>query len=135
MTGPHVILTLKVLVIAVTVLFLASLVALARGNLRLHGRINTAFFVLTMVAVFGLEVAVRFLWPALSTEFFSEEGKVRGPLLVHLWFSVPAAVVLPLMLYTGRTGRGSAHLLLAFFFSVLWIGTFVTGVFFLPHTW
>ena len=52
LTGPNVILTLKVAVAAVTVLLLASLVALARGQYRLHGRINLVFFTLTLAAVF-----------------------------------------------------------------------------------
>jgi uncharacterized membrane protein YozB (DUF420 family) len=133
MTGAQVILTLKVAVAAVTVLFLASLVALARGNYRLHGRINTVFFVLTVTAVLGLELTVHVLWPHLSDEFFAEDGPIRAPLLIHLYFSVPAAVLMPIMFYTGKTGRRSIHIALAIVFSVLWLGTFVTGVFFLPH--
>ena len=39
LTGPIIILTLKVLVTAVTILLLASLAALARGQPRLHGRL------------------------------------------------------------------------------------------------
>lgn len=135
MTGPQVLLTLKALVITVTVLFACSLIALARGNFRLHGRINTAFFFLTMAAVVGFEVAVHLAWPDLSSEFFSETGIVRQPLLVHLWFSIPAAIFLPFMLYTGKTGRGTIHICLSVLFSVLWIGTFITGVFYLPHDW
>jgi hypothetical protein len=135
MTGPQVILTLKVLVFAVTMLFATSLVALARGNFRLHGRINTAFFLLTLTAVLGLEGTVHVLWPQLSEEFFSPDGNVRGPLLVHLWFSVPSALVLPFVFWTGRRGRRAVHITLATLFSVLWIGTFVTGIFYLPHEW
>ena len=55
-------------------------------------------------------------------------------LRVHLCFSVPAAVLLPVMLYTGLTHRRSLHLVLAVLFAILWLGTFVTGVFYLPHT-
>ena len=49
-------------------------------------------------------------------------------------FGPPAAAVMGAMLYTGLTGRREAHLYLAGVFTVLWIGTFITGVFFLPHT-
>lgn len=133
MTGAQVILTLKIAVAAVTLLLLASLVALARGNYRWHGRINTVFFILTLTAVLGLELTVHLIWPHLSEEFFAEDGPVRGPLIVHLWFSVPAAILLPVMYYTGKTGRGTIHKSIAVLFGLLWIGTFVTGVFFLPH--
>ena len=43
-----VILTLKILVGTVTLLLIASVVALRQGRPRLHGRINRVFFVLTM---------------------------------------------------------------------------------------
>jgi hypothetical protein len=54
LTGPQFILLLKAAVLAVTVLFLVSLVALARGQYRLHGRINMVFFALTVAALLGL---------------------------------------------------------------------------------
>ena len=93
MTGPQVILTLKVLVVVVTLVFLFSLLALARGNFRLHGQINTVFFLLTIIAILGFEMAVHIAWPELSSEFFSEAGMVRKPLLVLL-----AAVALLLLI-------------------------------------
>jgi hypothetical protein len=40
---------------------------------------------------------------------------------------------MPMMLYTGLTGRRRVHLSLAVVFGALWTGTFLTGVFFLPH--
>jgi hypothetical protein len=129
LTGPHVILTLKVAVAAVTVLLLASLVALATGRRRLHGRINFFFFILTLAAVLGLELMIRFINPAVF-DYFDEPA--RQALRLHLWFSVPAAVLLPVMYATGRTGRGRLHVALASVFAILWIGTFVTGIFFLP---
>jgi hypothetical protein len=52
---------------------------------------------------------------------------------VHLCFSIPAAMLLPLLLYTGLTHRRQLHLALAVLFGICWIGTVVTGVFFLPH--
>ena len=43
------------------------------------------------------------------------------------------AVIMPLMLWTGLSHRRRLHLTLAALFGVLWTGTFVTGIFFLPH--
>lgn len=132
LTGPNVILVLKVAVVAVTGLFLASLAALARGNQRLHGRINVVFFALTASALVGLEVVARWIDPSLFL-YFEADPELRRALSTHLLFSLPAAGVMPLMLYTGFTGRRSLHLYLAGVFSVLWLGTFLTGVFYLPH--
>ncbi len=39
---------------------------------------------------------------------------------------------MPFMLYTGLSHRRIVHLVLAFVFAILWIGTFTTGIFFLP---
>jgi uncharacterized membrane protein YozB (DUF420 family) len=126
LTGPAIILTLKVLVSAVTILLLASLVALARGNRRLHGRINTVFFVLTMTTVLGFEVILQFV--DVKKEFSDADLKA---LYVHLWFSIPSAVMLPVMFFTGFTGRKAIHVPCAVLFSILWAGTFLTGVFYL----
>jgi hypothetical protein len=41
--------------------------------------------------------------------------------------------MLPAMFATGYFRRKRLHLALAVAFAVLWAGTFVTGVFFLPH--
>jgi len=131
LSGPNVILALKVAVIAVTLLLVASLVALAQGNRRLHGRINVVFFVLTLAALVNLEVLVRFIEPGLFAYF---DAETRRALTVHLSFSLPAAAVLPLMLYTGWTHRRRVHVALAVVFSILWLGTFITGVFYLPHS-
>lgn len=131
LTPENVILTLKVAVVAVTLLLLVSLAALLAGRKRLHGRLNTVFFFLTLTAVLGLEVIIRFVNPQLTAGF---SDAARQALAVHLCFSVPAVLILPLMLYTGKRGRRQVHLTLSIFFSVLWVGTFVTGVFFLPHS-
>jgi uncharacterized membrane protein YozB (DUF420 family) len=128
-SGPVVILTLKVLVSAVTVLFAASLVALAAGRRRLHGRINTAFFVLTMSTVLGFELLLR-LGTDVTSQFSDE---ARRALRVHLLFAVPAAVVLPVMLLSGVKRRRAVHVAVGVLFAAVWAGTFVTGVFFLPH--
>jgi uncharacterized membrane protein YozB (DUF420 family) len=132
LTGPNVILTLKVAVATVTVLLISSLVALARGQYRLHGRINVVFFTLTLAAVLGLEVIVRLIDPRVF-DYIRENPPVYRALSIHLCFSVPSALLMPAMLYTGLTHRRTVHLTLACVFAVLWTGTFVTGIFFLPH--
>ena len=135
--GPYVIITLKVAVAAVTVLFLASLVALAKGRYRLHGRLNVVFVTLTLLAVLGLEVVSRLVYPLVSGDdrdlFSYFDPATRQALRVHLCFSVPSALMLPVMLYLGLTGRRSWHVALGVLFVLLWAGTFVTGIFFLPH--
>jgi hypothetical protein len=122
---------LKCAVIAVTILLVGSLVALARGNFRLHGRINILFFVLTLAAVIGLEVLVQMSDRQLF-DYLLAEPETRWRLQVHLCFSLPATAVMPVMLYTGLKGHRQVHLFLAGVFAVLWIGTFITGIFFLP---
>ena len=124
-----VILTLKTAVAAVTVLLVASLTALAAGRPRLHGRLNVAFFVLTMVAVLAFEVVIRFVVPGL-TDRFSPEAK--RALSLHLGFSVPSALLLPFMLFSGLR-HSRYHVPLGVLFGLLWAGTFVTGIFYLPH--
>ena len=126
-----IILALKIAVIAVTVLLAASLVALAMGKPRWHGRINTAFFGLVVATVLAFELIIRVVQPGLTAGFTAEQ---REALNIHLGFSVPAAALLPAMFLTGRRQYKTAHGVLAFFFLVLWAGTLVTGVFFLPHT-
>ena len=127
-TGPEIILTLKVLVATVTVLFASAIIAIATGHRRLHGRINTVFLTLTLITVAGFEVLLQFV--DVKSAF---DPATRDALRVHLWFAAPSAVVLPIMFITGRAGRRRLHLVLSAAFSVLWAGTFVTGVFFLPH--
>lgn len=129
-TGPEIILTLKVLVATVTVLFAASLVALAAGRTRLHGRINTVFFTLTMLTVFGFEGLIQLGAPI--TEAF--DAAARAALGVHLCFAVPSAVLMPVMLVTGRLHRRTLHIAIGSLFALTWTGTFITGIFFLPHT-
>ena len=127
-TGPEIILTLKVLVAAVTVLLAASTAAIVGGKRKLHGRINTVFFVLTMLTVVGFEVLLQFV--DVKSAF---DDPARKALRTHLWFAVPSALVLPVMFVSGKTGRRRLHLAAAAVFLPLWVGTFVTGVFFLPH--
>src|SRR5262249_43997796 len=103
-------------------------IALASGRRRLHGRINTAFFALTMLTVAGFEVLLQFV--DVSSAF---DPDTRQALRVHLWFAVPSAGVLPVVFFSGGTRRKRLDLGLAAAFVTLWAGTFVTGVFFLPH--
>ena len=133
LSGPNVILGLKVAVAAVTVLLLASVLALALGKVRLHGRINVVFFALTVTALIAFEVVIRVLNPG-AFDYISNNAALLRALDIHLCFSVPSALLMPAMLYTGLSHRRTAHLILAGVFGVLWIGTFITGVFFLPHT-
>jgi uncharacterized membrane protein YozB (DUF420 family) len=128
-TGPQILLILKVLVAAVTVLFAASLVALARKNFKRHGRINTAFFVLTMLTVIVFELLIRFAIDVTTT--FSPEA--RAALRIHLFFSVPAALLLPVMFLSGVKRRRAIHVPVGIVFAILWAGTAVTGLVFLPH--
>src|SRR5207248_2612704 len=90
LTGPQVILALKVAVATVTLIFLTSLVALARGNYRLHGRINLAFFTLTLAALLALEGLIRILDPRIF-EYIHAHDALREALVVHLCFAVPSA--------------------------------------------
>ena len=122
-TGPQIILTLKVLVAAVTLLLLASLVALLLNRPRLHGRINTVFFALTMLTVLGFELLLQFVKPS---EAF--DPATRAALRTHLYFSVPSALLLPAMLVSGKMRRRRLHLALSAAFGTLWAGTVVTGL-------
>ena len=108
-------------------------VALARGNYRLHGRINLVFSMLTLAALLGLEAVARLVDPELFRVYF-DRTETWELLYVHLCFAIPSALLLPLMLYTGLRGLRSIHLTLAVLFGALWTGTFITGVFFLPHS-
>ena len=132
LTPWNIILTLKIAVVAVTVLLLSSLVALAAGRQKMHGRINIAFFMLTLITLIGLEGVTRLIDPERFSRYLQQTDSASA-LSVHLTFSIPAALVLPFMLYTGLTHKRRIHLTLAVIFSILWIGTFITGVFFLPH--
>lgn len=127
LTGPSIILALKIVVAAVTVLLIAAVIAAARGNYRLHGRLNLLFFTLTLMAVLGLELVVRVLAPDVFV-YINSDSTLRHALNRHLWFSVPSTFVLPAMLYTGLKGYVRVHLSLAACFAVLWSGTFITGM-------
>jgi hypothetical protein len=127
--GPTILLTLKILVSTVTLLFAASLVALACGNVKLHGRINTIFFILTLATVLGFEGLLR-IGTDVTSQFSDDARRI---LRVHLMFSIPAAILLPIQFVLGIKGYKKLHVPLGLLFLVLWIGTFVTGVIYLPH--
>ena len=131
LTGPNVILVLKVAVAAVTAILAVSLTCAALGKYRLHGRLNMVFFALTMAAVIGLEVVIRFVDPHLFDYF---DDATRRTMAVHLSFSVPSTLLMPLMLLTGLRHRRTLHVGIGVAFLTCWTGTFVTGIFFLPHT-
>jgi hypothetical protein len=126
-----VILILKVAVTAVTILLIASLVALWQGRPRLHGRINIAVFVLTLSALLGLEVLARVVNPGVFNDHF-DRNEAWTALYIHLAFSLPAAALLVIMLVTGLRRNIRLHYSVGVVFLVLWAGTFITGVFFLP---
>ncbi len=130
--GPYVILALKGAVSLVTLLLLASLVALLRGRYRLHGRLNLVFFTLTLITLLGFEALVQFIRPDVF-EYIKQDAELRRALDIHLCFAVPSAILMPAMLYTGLARRRTIHLMVAILFGTCWAGTFVTGVFFLPH--
>ena len=124
MNGPTIILTLKVLVSIVSVLYALALIALIRGQTRLHGRLNTAFFVLTLVTVVAFEVLLRLGTDLTST--FSPEA--QQALWVHLRFSIPATICLPFMFVSGWFRWRRLHVPLGVLFTLLWLGTLITGL-------
>ena len=125
-----IILILKIAVAAVTVLLIGSLIALATGRVKLHGRINIVFFSLTLTAVVGLEVVTHIIYPGMLQDFLRDEGKL-GILYVHLAFSAPSAFLLFVMLFTGLKHHRKLHIATGIVFSLFWTGTFITGIFFL----
>ncbi len=133
MDGPLVIRCLQVAVAAVTAILAAALVALARGDVKLHGRLNLLFFTLTLAAVVLFEVVIRIVNPG-AFDYIKSNAALSRALNIHLCFSVPALLLMPAMLYTGLTKRRRTHIALAVLFSIAWLGTFVTGIFFLPLT-
>jgi uncharacterized membrane protein YozB (DUF420 family) len=133
LTGWLVILILKIAVGAVTLLLVASLIALARNRQALHGRINVVFFILTIGALVGLELIVRLIKPDIFDNYpdVYRHDEWMTILWIHLGFSIPSALLLPVMLWSGKTYRGTLHFYLGLLFLLFWSGTFITGIFFL----
>jgi len=132
LTAENVLLALKIAVGGVTVLLFFSLTALALGNYRLHGRINLAFFILVLAALLGFELTAHVVRPGMLQEFLRSQNALET-LYIHLGFSVPAALILPLMLFSGLKRHRRVHVALGMLFLVLWTGTVITGIFYLPH--
>jgi uncharacterized membrane protein YozB (DUF420 family) len=124
LSGSTIILTLKVLVSFVTVIFAAAMLCLALGRIRWHGRLNGIFFALTMTTVVAFEVLLR-LGTDVATSF-SEEA--LQALRIHLCFSIPATICLPLMLVSGLKGWRKLHIRLGIMFTIFWLGTLITGL-------
>jgi hypothetical protein len=130
--GPAVILVLKIAVSAVTVLLGASLLALRFKRVRLHGFINAVAFGLTYATLLGLELLIRLIQPDVFA-FIQENPDSMLRLRIHLGFAIPAALMMPVMLWTGYYGPRRLHLTLAGVFGIVWLGTWLTGVIGLPH--
>lgn len=129
-TGPSVILGLKVAVGLVTLILIASAIALALKKPRLHGILNTLMTVLTLAAVVVFEVIIRFMGVDVK-EHMNEDA--RFALQIHLCFVIPLTPFLIWMLISGWKRRIRMHLAVSVIFLTLWIGMFITGMFFLPH--
>ncbi|RLS40901.1 MAG: DUF420 domain-containing protein [Planctomycetota bacterium] len=130
-TGPGLILALKVAVATASLLLAASAVALLAGRVRLHGRINLVFFAAVVITLVGFEVVLRLVNPGIY-DWIRDDPDLRLRLRIHLCFAIPSALLMPVMLYTGYR-RKRVHRVLAWIFAVLWLGTAITGIFGLPH--
>ena len=75
-----------------------------------------------MILRLGIDVAATF------------SAEAREALRVHLQFAIPSAILLPLMMLSGVRHWKYLHVTAGVLFTLFWIGTFVTGVFFLPHS-
>lgn len=132
LTPTLVILSLKYAVGAVTVLLVFSLIALAKGKIKLHGKINLVFFILTVAALFLFEIVVRMIDPVLFSGLWKNPELAKS-LKIHLCFAVPSALLMGIMLFTGLRKFKVLHRRVAIVFLVCWIGTFYTGIFWLPN--
>ena len=132
LTPTLVILSLKFAVGAVTVLLVISLIALSKGKIKLHGKINLAFFILTVAALFLFEIVVRMIDPFLFSGLW-KNAELAKSLKIHLCFAVPSAFLMGIMLFTGLKKLKVWHRRVAVVFLVCWVGTFYTGIFWLPN--
>jgi uncharacterized membrane protein YozB (DUF420 family) len=131
LTGPQVILLLKCAVGLVTILLIASGIALAKRKYRLHGVINTWMASLTLLTVMGFELLVRVVGIKVTDGW---DDNTKFALKVHLCFVIPLVPILVFMLITGWQNRIKMHLSISVLFLILWVGMFITGMFFLPHS-
>ena len=86
---------------------------------------------LTLLTVLGFELLLRVVGIKV-TEGWDDYAKTA--LKIHLCFVIPLVPILVFMLVTGWRGQRKMHLGVSVIFLILWIGMFVTGMFFLPHT-
>ena len=98
---------------------------------RRNNRRRTIFTLTSRRFLTSRVVIAGLIRPDLTAGFTAEQHEA---LRIHLGFAIPAAIMLPAMLLTGKRELKTLHKFLGAIFLVLWIGTFVTGVFFLPHT-
>jgi len=131
LTGPQVILLLKCAVGLVTILLIASGIALTKRKYRLHGVINTWMASLTLLTVMGFELLVRVVGIKVTDGW---DDSTKFALKVHLCFVIPLVPILVFMLITGWKHRVRMHLSISVLFLILWVGMFITGMFFLPHS-
>ena len=132
LTPTLVILSLKTAVTAVTILLCLSLIALYRGNVSLHGKINMVFFILTLGALFIFEVVTRMLDPMLFQSIW-KDADLSAKLRIHLMFALPSAILMGVMLFTGVKHKAVLHKRISWLFLICWTGTFLTGIFWLPN--
>lgn len=117
---------------AVTILLFLSLVALYRGNVSLHGRINMVFFILTVAALFVFEVVTRMMDPLLFQSIW-KDADLAAKLRIHLGFALPSALLMGVMMFTGIKHKAVLHKRISWVFLICWTGTFLTGIFWLPN--
>ena len=132
LTPTLVILSLKTAVTAVTILLCLSLIALYRGKVALHGRINKVFFILTLVALFVFEVVTRMMDPLLFQSIW-KDADLSAKLRIHLGFALPSALLMGVMMFTGIKHKAVLHKRISWIFLICWTGTFLTGIFWLPN--
>jgi hypothetical protein len=90
------------------------------------------FFVLTLAALFLFEIVVRMIDPVLFSGLWKNAVLAKS-LKIHLCFAVPSAFLMGIMLFTGLRKFRVLHRRVAIVFLVCWIGTFYTGIFWLPN--
>ncbi len=132
LTPTLVILSLKIAVGAVTILLCFSLLALSMGKVKVHGKINLLFFILTLATLLIFEVFIRMIDPTLFKSLW-QNPELAKSLKIHLCFAVPSAVLMGLMLFTGLKQKKILHTRVAILFLICWMGTFYTGIFWLPN--
>ncbi len=123
---PRTLLLLRVIEVVVginTVIFSCGIVCAIRGRIALHKKLNLFAFITTMLGVVGLVVSLLLGW-----EYHSLTTPSR--MLIHRSFSTPLLVTLCLSAYFGIRGDHRNHLRWIKPTIPLWLGTFITAVWF-----